>query len=220
MKSSDRLYQVGKTVNGIPVEHTQLELIADQITSSMELHQSSNLIDLGCGNAVLTERLAACVAFVRAVERSEDLVQVAKSKMSADNIELINADIFEFMRSTVHDANVCLYEVVQHFQTNQLRRLFHLAYNAKVPKVFLGGIPDNRRLFNFFDSQCRKRDYFRYLEGIEPEYSRVSCMGTWWWPEHIQQIGNDIGYQVQILAQPPSLYTSHYRFDAIAKRTG
>lgn len=49
-RSDDLLWQVGKTVNGEPVDRKQLQLIVGQIVSLLDLTPEDRVLDIGAGN--------------------------------------------------------------------------------------------------------------------------------------------------------------------------
>ena len=53
--------QVGKTVNGLDVAIYQINLIVENIANALQLKTSDTIIDLCCGNGLITRQLAPLV---------------------------------------------------------------------------------------------------------------------------------------------------------------
>ncbi|WP_133152758.1 class I SAM-dependent methyltransferase, partial [Vibrio sp. 10N.261.52.A1] len=85
------LKQVGKTVNGVEVEQSQINLIVDTICSELNLNEQSRVVDLCCGNGLLTVEVARHCNSVIGVDYSINLINVASHVNSGDNITYINS---------------------------------------------------------------------------------------------------------------------------------
>ena len=55
---TDFLWQVGKTINGENVSPEQLELIVQTIVERLDLSGKDKVLDLGCGNGLLTKKIS------------------------------------------------------------------------------------------------------------------------------------------------------------------
>ena len=72
------LKQVGKTINGEEVPELQIKLIVENITEVLRLTSSDSVIDLCCGNGLITRRLAPLVKEVVGVDFTLGLIDAAK----------------------------------------------------------------------------------------------------------------------------------------------
>ena len=54
----DMFKQVDKTVNGMPVDLFQMELIEKAIVEGLSLSQKDQVLDLCCGNGIVTDRIS------------------------------------------------------------------------------------------------------------------------------------------------------------------
>lgn len=206
--SDDRMYQVGKTVGGIPVEDENIEVVVNNIAVGLKMSSQDEVTDIGCGNGIITERIAQMVTKVIGIDRSAQLLGVLKGR-KPDNVELVCCDLSELSIGDV-SSKIYLYEVVQHLTHKELADFLFMVSGKEEVSVFLGGILDAGRVFEFFVSEEQKSVYFELLEK-----QRDSELGTWWHREHIYNLAMRAGLRVSISNQPKSLYTSHYRFDAL-----
>jgi SAM-dependent methyltransferase len=213
----DALRQVGKTVLGVPVPEEQLAIIVAAITANLDLGPDDHVIDLGCGNGVLTERIARIVTSVEGVDVSSNLIEDAKAYRNPPNVRDRVADLaHESVPGPTGAATAkwYAYEVLQHLAVDEADRLLaRVADAAPAPaRVFFGSIPDRDRLEAFYDTPERMGRYRRMVAAGNEQ------IGTWWVPSEIASLARARGFTCRMLPQDPSLYTAHYRFDALLTR--
>jgi len=206
--------QVGRTLRGEPITHGQLEAIITDVKEVLELRPGDRLLDLCCGNGMITERLADCCASVVAVDMIQKFVVDLKSMKPS--ITALCADV----RQGIPDLGpeeldrVLIYFSLQHFTQSEALRLLDDAYVWLKPGgiLLVGDVPDATRIWEFFNSTERKRAYFDVLR-------RGSLIvGTWFDPRWLTMAAKDIGFEAEIRAQPSELPNSHYRFDLKATK--
>jgi len=82
----------------------------ETIIETARLAAGESVLEIGPGRGALTEKLLAAGARVRAVEKDDDLIGWLQSKFSAaiknKQLELIHADIFDFLKTESSDALV------------------------------------------------------------------------------------------------------------------
>jgi SAM-dependent methyltransferase len=210
----DQLFkQVGKTKNGQEVSESQIELIISAITSSLKLDSSDKVIDLCCGNGVLTEKISTIVAEVTGVDYSINLIRVAKNSSEANtyNITYFHTDIMSLEPAFFAGREkIYMYEGLQYLTPESLEILLTILQKTSGnPKIFIGGIPDRQKLTKYYDTPD-KYDYYVQCEKKERPH-----MGRWWLMDEITKIASEKGFRVTYIAQAPSLYTSYYRFDCL-----
>ena len=64
----DFLRQVGKTVNGVPVAWEEVDLIVEALRSGLQLNASDTVLDLCCGNGLITRRVAGACGTIIGVD--------------------------------------------------------------------------------------------------------------------------------------------------------
>lgn len=208
------LKQVGKTVNGQEVPRSQLDAIVQGIANALQLTEEDALIDLCCGNGLITRRLAGIAKEVVGVDFSPGLIDVAESCNSAPNIEYINSDVLELTEEFFSGSKrVSMYEALQHLSLEQFVELLN-RFRGLQPGalVFLGSIPNEERLAAYYDSE----EKLAYYEQREREGK--PHMGRWWSMEEIERILPTREFEATFLSQNPTLYTASYRFDLLLER--
>src|SRR5260370_21777092 len=76
------LAQVGYTINGQPIKPIQVDLIEQAIRRGLAIAPSDILLDLCCGNGLVTKRIAAVALRVYGVDFSPTLIEVARRQFS------------------------------------------------------------------------------------------------------------------------------------------
>ena len=117
--------QVGRTANGgIPTPAPELNVVIDEIVALLDLGPGDRLLDLCCGNGLLTARLAHFCTNVVGVDFSNPMVQIARQHHSAANTKYLEGSVLELDR--ILDAaafdKVCMVESLAYFDPGQLAR--------------------------------------------------------------------------------------------------
>lgn len=208
------LKQVGKTINGIEVEENQIALIVEHIAKALALTSTDTLFDLCCGNGLLTVRLAEYVGSVTGIDFTEGLLEVARKRHSRSNLCYRRADVLALSAEQVAPANCfVMYEALQHLTVKQFGQLMGSLGELPVgTRFFIGGIPDQRCLHDFYNTD----EKFRFYQ--EREQVGCSHLGRWWLEEEVREQGVKAGYIMTTLVQPVGLYTAYYRFDALLEK--
>lgn len=211
LTSDEALRQVGMTVMGQPVGYHHVETIVDSIVAGLNLRSSDIVADLGCGNGLITERIAARVARIAGVDVSEGLIESARANHAPPNCTYHLGDLAELESLPVEGvAKAYSNGVLQHLSVDETRVLL----GALIDQIgngmvfFASGIPDRARIREFYNTPERWAYYERRMaEGTEQ-------IGHWWERDELVGLCREFGLTCTPVEQPGSLYTSHYRFDA------
>lgn len=208
------LKQVGKTVHGVDVAPEQVQLIVNNIARALDLNASDTLVDLCCGNGVLTTQLARTAGAVIGVDFSSSLLEVARSISTPANVKYVQMDVTDLSESIIdRGGKYSMYEALQHLSLDDLDRLLcRIGARQGPTKLLVGGVPDRSCLRRFYVSD----ENYRFYQ--ERQASGRPHLGRWWSQDEVVQAAARTGYDVKIVPQPSELYTSHYRFDALFER--
>lgn len=212
-QSQDLFWQVGKTINGKPVGTEQLNLIIDSIHSALDLNSQDIILDIGCGNGLVTRKLAEQVKNIIGIERNKALFAEALRHKSGLNQHYVNSDVLSYKAENIVANKLYLYEVIQHISHQQIVSFLTHLSSVLVDagqKIFIGGVPDEERKWSFYDSPERREGLFRSLtdKGADP-------IGFWFHREEFYFLAKQLGMTAEIIEQPAALYTSHYRFNCL-----
>lgn len=214
--SEAAMRQVGKTVLGQPVAPEQLDLLVATVLGGLGVSSSDRLLDLGCGNGLLTERVAAAAAHVHGVDVSPRMVEDARRLRRPSNVRYDVADLGAGQLASLLgrgdvDAAYAV-EVVQHLEGEELAVLLADLAAIGVERLLAVGVPDLDRIRAFYDTPARwERRERLLLEGREQ-------IGRWWTADELGALARDAGWVATTGPQRPSLYTKHYRFDVLFTR--
>lgn len=210
----DLLIQVGKTQFGVPVGTDQLALLAEHVAATVPLEPTSNGLDLGCGNGLLTARLATRAHRIIGLDYSAALLETARVLNAAPNITYQKADLRE-VSGVVLPAGpyhvAWSVEVVQNLDPASLTRLLRWLATVMTPefRFLASGIPDRARIHSFYNTPDRWQLH------LDNEAAGREQLGRWWTREEITRAAAEAGVAVEIQPLPEGYYTSHYRFDAL-----
>jgi len=205
------LIQVGKTYLGKTITEREFKLIIISIIEALNIGDKNEVLDLGCGNGLITNEIAEYAKDIIGFDLNEDMLTVANKHHKKDNIEYVLSNIMDIDFTQYNAEKFYMYEVLQNLEYNMLRKLLQKISNQKESfTLFLASIPDQERILSFYHTQERKKYLFKEL--LEKNQSHF---GNWWYKEHIMQICEDLDLSLKIKDQDPALHTSHYRFDVL-----
>lgn len=208
----DFLRQVGHTEGGQPISEDALQAMVDQIAERLGLAAGDRLLDLCCGNGVVTARLAARVARVEGVDLSPGLIAVADAHHARTNTRYHVGDVLD-LGSVAGLGNgftkVLMHAALQHLAEKDFDTLLDQISRVAAAEctMLFSHVLDRGLIWRFHDTPRRKMDYLlRRLSGRER-------MGTWWRKETIAAACASRGLRCDFLPIDPGLRASRYRFD-------
>lgn len=213
--AADLFRQVGRTVTGQPEPEQQIGILVRAIAERLKLNKNDVLLDLCCGNGLVTFRLSAMCRTIVGVDYSNDLVEIAKNTNPAANIAYIRRyveDLLPFDLPPMGITKICMNAGLQYFTVPTLNRLlFSLRrlVHADVDLLFTA-VPDASRLERFYNTPERRAEYQR-RSAVGNE-----AIGTWWDRDHLVSIFEQAGYEASAIDEDPALLAAHYRFDVLA----
>jgi cyclopropane fatty-acyl-phospholipid synthase-like methyltransferase len=215
VRDSDPLVQVGKTVGGASVSIDFVSLIANSIRTALKLELGDAVLELCCGNGLITFEIAKICAKITGIDFSEPLIATARQRYARRNICYIVEDVTALSKQGAEGDfdKIFMHEALQHFAPDQVDNLLaRLARSAsRNAPIFFGSIPDAERLRNFYNTPKR---YHQYLENVR---QGVEPIGTWWWQDNLIGLVEKRGYRATVLKQDSRLHTAHYRFDLLCE---
>lgn len=214
---TDFLRQVAKTVGGVPITEDQLLVIVSSLIAGLELRAKDRLLDLCCGNGLLSKYLAQECDSVFGIDFSKTLLAVANKHNQLKNIQYAQASVLELEEvislTETSFSRVCMYEALQCFDEADFPRILDtlIPLCAGNAILFFGSVPDIDLIWEFYNTEERRAEYYARLE------EGTEAIGTWWNRQYLENIAHSKGFTVKFKSQNPALHTAHYRFDFILK---
>jgi protein-L-isoaspartate O-methyltransferase len=211
---TDFLVQVGHTMGGKPYSEAQFTAMLQSIRAGLDLGTSDTLLDICCGNGVVTRQLAKNCHHVVGIDFSATLIDRAMRYNADANVtyQVMNAlDVGSAsFPGNAPFSRISMYAALQHFEIDELARLLAgmLAQSAGAAVIFIGGILDATRKHAFLDTPEKR--------ALCEDYQRRGNdrLGTWWDPEAFANTCGRLGLSCAIDAESPGRPGGHYRFDA------
>ena len=209
--SNNPFVQVGRTLHGQPMSEAMFKRITTHVLEALSLEPSHRILDICCGNGLLSMEIAQHCQHVTGIDFSKKLVEDLQAK-SPENVTGIACDALKAQFEPATFDRILLAAALQHFTHSEVISLFQSVSSWLKPGgiFLLTDIPDASRMWNFFDSEERQDAYFQStLDG-------ASIMGTWFDSTWLQKLARHTGFsQSQPLNQPDDYWYAHYRMDFV-----
>lgn len=209
----DLLYQVGKTVGGEVISESQFQLDLKEIKENLNLSKEDVLLDLCCGNGVLTKRISFYVGKVIGLDFSKEFIRNAKRYSSAVNIEyhaqdILNQSSLMQLLDSKNCNKVLLNDCLAYFNPKSFSTILDVLSKYEVD-VLCMSVLDHNKKWHFYNTLYRKWSYFKEKVFIKNK----SGLGYWWKQSQLIQIANRFGFKCLCFGHHSDNHTSHYRFN-------
>jgi len=210
----DPYLQVGRSLNSEPMSDVMLENFAIYVIEKLEIKPDHLILDLCCGNGLLSAEMAQHCQRVTGVDFNEKLIADI-SKRQSKNITGVCADVMKIKFQPASFDRILFAAALQHFTKAQAISLFKDVFLWLKPGgiLMVSDIPDNGRMWNFYNSEEREALHFQNtLEGN-------SLLGTWYDRIWLEKLAHFVGFSdARALDQPDDYWYSHYRFDLLCRK--
>jgi len=187
--------------------------MVSDICDHLDLQKDDVLLDLCCGNGMITNELAKKCKEVVGVDFSEPLLEVANRDHRPANVSYqhLNVLMLEKMsqRTSGPFSKTLMFAALQHFRMRDLISILENCIRLSSSKhiILLGYVPDKSRKWNFYNTPKRKLVYV-----VRKIFGR-DAIGTWWDKEFIKRMCHQLDLQCQFHGLSKELHASRYRFD-------
>lgn len=214
----DLLYQVGKTVKGKVISKEQMELDVLEISKNLRLCKNDILLDLCCGNGVISFQLSKYVEKVIGLDFSKIYISNAKKHSNNFNIEYFDINIlnqFELNEKLkkYNITKVLMNDCLAYFNPNTFNQILSTLSSYNV-EIVCSSVLDNKRKWNFYNTFKRKFNYF--LDVLI--FNNKSGIGFWWEKSQIKKIAKKNDFFCEFYNHHSLNYTAHYRFNVKFKK--
>lgn len=209
--------QVGRIKGGMTLSEQILDDIVQHIVEQTKLQSNDILLDLCCGNGLLTQKLAKRCKEVYAVDISPAQIELAKQQFSSPNIQYVAADVAEggYLPKHVKCSKINLYFSFQYFDSFSMGKKAisnMLPYLDDGGSIFIGDVPAKKYLKRYYATPKARLKYFlQQLLG-------TNDMGKFWSAREMQRIADHLGMKLKVTEQPAKLPYASYRQDFLLKK--
>ncbi len=216
-EKNDFLRQVGKTYKGNTISDQQFSAIINEIMTKTKINDDDTVLDVCCGNGLITSAIATRCRSVTGVDFSCPLINTARDSFSRTNIRYFCLSALDINPANLQMSNpytkIYMYEALQHFQKEQFPFLLDalLSVSDTAALFLFASVPDIDRMWSFYDIQYQEEYINRMKQGNDP-------LGTWWNKAYIAEICEQHGLNCCFSPQDKCLHTEHYRFDFVCSK--
>lgn len=208
------LRQVDRTLNGSEEDPYQTGLTVDAVTRGLDLLEGDRILDIGCGNGLITDIIARRVSSVIGVDFSERLIEYAKAHKISSNIMYYVGDASKLHASWYQAVNkACMLGGLQYLDGNGFAKMLAaLAAAPQLERIFISAIPDASKIGCYYDNPEKMAYHLERQAAGQPH------MGNWWDGSYIETLAREAGFTAECAPQDARFMSSYYRFDCVLKR--
>lgn len=206
---SDPQVQVLRTLNKAPIDVEVWTATLQFILDELNLQANYSVLDLCCGNGLISKELAPRTKHVTAVDISDKLLEQFDTS-SFPNITKVQENALSLSLPEESCDVILLYAGIQYFSPSEVVELMAKMESWLVPGglLYIGDIPDHERLWVFFNSPEREAAYFNSLQ------KNVPIVGEWFDFKFLKKLGFHAGFsRVEKVEQTPEMIYSFFRYD-------
>ena len=198
------------------LEDEVLQKIEKHINQYLRINNNEVLLDVCCGNGLVISILKNKCKQIIGVDMAPTMIENADKEFTSSNTAFIEGDatnISELVNTDIDKAY--LYFSFQYFDSYEKgKKVIEEILKVLKPGglIFLGDIPDRKRLWVFYDTIRKKIKYF-----ID-EVRKKNTMGKFWKQEELDRICVECNVKGTYYEQSQELPYSYYRFDYLIEK--
>lgn len=203
-----------KQVQRDAIDAQQMEEICVHISQVIDLKATDELLDVCCGNGLISSALAENCTSVMGVDFSHKLIDQARESQK-HNMHYVVEDALCLTNSIDQRFDkIVLYFSFQYFDFKQ--GLIVIGELKKLLKpggvIYIGDVPNARYFWTYYDTFMKRLFYFKQWLFKQPK------MGKFWSEQEVRALATANGLKVEMRTQPNHLPHAHYRFDIIFRK--
>lgn len=214
-KGKDLHLNISRTRRGETVSDEVWNQTIAYMKDLLEINKQTVLLELCCGNGLVSGELAPSCKEVFGVDYSETLLGQFKKRYSSENINLICSDVNRFVIEKNKFDVILIYFSIQHFNERDSFLLIEKCINSISPKgkILIGDIPDLDKKWRYINKDEYHRDYFHRLVNLSPK------IGNWFQKDFFLAMNSCYKEtSFHVLEQPIYQINSDYRFDVLISK--
>lgn len=214
INENDLLIQVGKTINKSPISKNELLVIVADIKEKLNLNNSDFLLEMCCGNGIVTKKISYEVKKIFAFDFTEHLINSALEFNFKKNIDYkigdANDNFFNFFSQDIKFQKFLMSFSLGYFTVTQLEQIMlRIINHSEQFSFYLTEVPMDELKWNFYDTKER-RDY--YIDNLSNDEFN-NGMGKWWKKTELLNIAEKFNLIVEFFDL--STNASNYRLNIL-----
>lgn len=186
------------------------------IVNILDLKKKDSVLDLCCGNGLITNEIHARCNSIVGVDQSENLIKIAKEKFQHSNTKFYCLSALEFSDKIDEKFDKIYLEFsFQYFdKKNEAELVITEMLKVLKPngKIFIGDIPEKGKEATLYNSLKKK------MYRLSSKIKGTDTMGKFWDVKEIDAICEKLHIKGLKIEQPPHLPYAHYRFDYLIEK--
>jgi ubiquinone/menaquinone biosynthesis C-methylase UbiE len=206
-KNKSLLQQVQRNTED---SNATLLLIEEHIKTLLQLKYSDCLLDVCCGNGIVTKSLSKHCKSTEGIDFSPQLIKNAKLSNSSSTIKYSVGDATRLAEHTEKKFDkIVLYFSFQYFSYDDGLKVVSEMKKLLKPNgiILLGDIPDRKFFWNYYNTFPKRFFYFKQWIFKQPK------MGKFWSEKEMNKIAEATNLKGVFLKQNKNLPHWQYRFD-------
>jgi len=197
---NDLFIQVGKTINGSPISAITFKLMLEDIVENLALSKNDVIMEMCCGNGLLTLPLSEFVYEIYAFDFTEHLIDTAKKTRKNKNITYevcdANEDFFKKFKIINFPGKYLMNDSLGYFKPIDLKKII-INIKKEIPNfnLYITGIPNYDLKWNFYNTEERRLEYFTDISNGEISGRGI---GYWWKMSELADIAKDLNLSYKI----------------------
>lgn len=192
----------------------QMLAINKHIIQLLDLKPEDTLLDVCCGNGLLSWSLSKSCKSVVGVDFSSSLIASARAMHSNTNLFFIEEDATKLSEAIDEKFDkILLYFSFQYF--DRVKGLKVLQEMKKLLKpggqILIGDVPDKKKFWTYYNTVPKRFFYFKQWLFRQPK------MGKFWSEKEMQLLAEQNQLKGLFIEQDKKLPHAHYRFDFLLK---
>lgn len=211
VRDPDFRKQIGRTFRQVGYSEREMEVTIDRLLTHLQPSPDKTLLDIACGNGLITSRLAPRFQHVTGVDFSAPLIDVARVHFQPQNVEYLVGDATELSGLRRQYDCVLVSAALQHFDHDQARKMLRRLTTIIKPgaRIVLGDVADGDRIWNFYRGMSGRLRYASHVLRQRP------VIGHWWKPGMLLELAEEFGWTLSIHYQTHANPNYYFRYDAV-----
>jgi len=221
----DLLFQVGWTIGQKPITAADFDTIINVYTGALKLNGNDHLMDLCCGNGVITHKLSERAKQVIAIDFSDPYISNADKMKSGENIKYYEGNVTEFENIIENELLLTLKQKKEikilmsnslgYFDIHTLTKLLTgINNNFKTFSFYISGIPDYDKHQVIFNSLSKKIS-FLFNDRL---LGKTQAIGRFWKRKEIESIAKKFNFKCTFDTKLHNVPGHAYRLNVLIEK--